>query len=111
MIKSSAVLRIFKLDKGFEEDRIDFGQLGVKDLFKVASIVVGGVLIVEQVSLFLTYSYNAFHMSQIGMEEESRSSFEWILCGINLIIGFLLITQYNFIAKKLMPKGELVEEE
>jgi hypothetical protein len=106
LFKSSAILRIFKLDKGFEDDRIDLGQLGVKDLFKVASIVVGGLLIVEQVSLFLTYSYKAFHMSQIGWDEDSDNSINWILCGINLVIGFLLITQYEFIAKKLMPNRE-----
>ena len=99
VFKADKVVNLLKLDKGFEEDRIDFGNLKSADIIKISTFIIGGFLILHNIPIFLSNALLAFKGSMIGFEYGPKEKFEWIMCGINLIIGYLLMTNLNFVAK------------
>ena len=100
VFKAEKVVNLLKLDKGFEEDRIDFGNLKSADIIKISTFIIGGFLILHNIPIFLSQTLFAFKGSIIGLEFGPKEKFDWIVCGINLIIGFLLMTNLDFVAKK-----------
>ncbi len=109
IFKADKVVRLLKLDKGFDDERIDLGNLKATDIVKTGTFIIGGLLILDNLPTFLSHSLFAFKGDIIGLEYNSHDKFYWAVSGLNLIIGFLLLTNYEFIAKKL--KTERTEKE
>lgn len=99
LFKAEKVANLLKLEKGFEEDRIDFGNLKSTDIIKISTFIIGGILIIRNIPLFLSQTFFAFKGNMIGLEYEASENFKWAMCGLNLIIGYLLLTNLNVVAK------------
>lgn len=110
------VMKILKLDKGFDEERIDFVKISAKDLVMFSSILIGGFLLVDFVPEFLANCYYSFKEL---VQVKSRTSgglhelidptirvdkFQWLISFINILIGYFLIANYQFIVKKLVKE-------
>lgn len=104
IFKADKVVRLLKLDQGFDEDRIELGNLKANDIVKLGAFIIGGFLIIDNIPTFLSHSLFAFKSDLIGFEYSIREKFNWAVCGLNLIIGFLLLTNYDFVAKLLKLK-------
>ena len=109
IFKADKVVRLLKLDKGFDDEKIEIGNLKPTDIIKIGTFIIGGLLILDNIPAFLSHSLFAFKGDVIGLEYNSQDKFNWAVSGLNLIIGFLLLTNYDFIAKKL--KTEKTEKE
>lgn len=95
-----------KLDKGFDDDLMNIGNLSSHKVIMLGSIIIGGFLLVESIPGFLYYTYNAFKASA-GMDTlVPKENLRWFTSFINMIIGYLLINNYDWIAKKLIKKEE-----
>lgn len=104
IFESDKVVNILKLDKGFDSERIEFGNLGANDIIKIGTFIMGGILILENIPPFLSHTLFAFKGSVVGFEYNDVDKFNWVVSGLNLVIGYLLMTNYEFVAKRLRIK-------
>jgi hypothetical protein len=100
IFKTDYIIDLLKLDKGFDEERIQFENLNSESIVKIAIFLIGGFLIINYLPNFLNYTVQAFR-SKIQSSEFSNISvnyFNWIVSGINILLGYILITNYKVIA-------------
>ena len=110
--KPDVILKWLKLDKGFDDDRIDFQNFNTVNILKLAVIVIGGLLLIHNIPLFLSKGWIAFKLSvesniENGTANQFRGVMDYINLGIsfmNIVIGYLLITNYTFVSKLLKEK-------
>lgn len=105
-------IRKLKLDKNFDSEQIEFGALDPKALLGIGIILIGGFIIIENVGLFLSNSFY-FVKSIVATSDEVRmlSAHEYdtkrfVLNLLNIIIGYLLITNFRFLSNMLLSKKE-----
>jgi hypothetical protein len=101
IFKSHKVVNLLKLDKNFDDERIDFGNFNPSSIVKIALIIIGGFLIIENIPAFLSHTLFAFKVDVIGMNYKSMHKFNWAVSGIKLVLGFLIVTNYSGIASLL----------
>lgn len=101
---SSWLITIFRLDKGFQSNEVMFNSNTPHQLLKLAVILLGGYLIIDNIANTLTHIAEAFRISLSGFEDDTYHNF-W-KSGLSVFIGALLITNREALAKWLMPKTE-----
>ncbi len=115
--KTDEIIDFIKLDKGFDNPNIDFGNLGTDKILMLGIIFVGGLLLISNLADFIQYSFLAFknNVQKGGLNIFLDNSFgtgndyfNWAFSGINLIIGYLLLTNYDRVAKWLKKKKKNV---
>lgn len=100
LFKADFIIDKLKLDGGFDEDRIQFENLNNDSIVKFGIFLIGGFLIVDYFPNFLNYTVQAFR-DKVQNSESIRipvSYFNWIVSGINIILGYILITNYKSLA-------------
>ena len=106
IFKADVFVRILKLDKGFDDDRIELGNLSAADVIKIGTFIIGGLLILNNIFPFLSHSFYGFKHSIAGINQGLFNKFLWIESGFNMLLGFLLATNYAFVARLLnTPTG------
>jgi len=111
--KPDKIIVWLKLDKGFDEDRIEFQNFNNTNILKLALIVIGGILLIKNIPAFLSYTLFAFK-SSIGNELNNnmikfgnlKDYINWGISFLNIIIGYLLIRNYNYFSRLLTDKNE-----
>jgi hypothetical protein len=101
IFKTDFVIDKLKLDKGFDDDTIQFESLTTESIVKIAVFLIGGFLIIDYLPNFLNYTLQAFR-SKVQSSEYSNmpvNYFNWIVSGINILLGYVLLTNYKIIAK------------
>ena len=101
IFKADKIVLLLKLDKGFDDEKIDIGNLKSVDIIKIGTFIIGGLLILENIPGFLSHTLFAFKGDIAGIKYNDQDKFYWAVSGVNLLIGFLLLTNYNFVAKML----------
>lgn len=110
--KTDLIIKWLKLNKGFDEDRIDFQNFNIANILKLAVIVIGGLLLIHNIPIFLSNSWFAFKAS-VGSNINNDTTLQfgslrdYINLGIafiNIVIGYFLVTNYNFVSKILKEK-------
>lgn len=104
IFKSDKVVKLLKLDKGFDDERIEIGNLNTNSIVKLAVIIIGGLLILDNIPAFLSHTLYAFKGDIVGINYDIMDKFNWAINGINLVLGFLLLTNYNTVSKILRIK-------
>lgn len=97
--KSDKVVSLLKLEKGFDDDRIDFGNLKSTDIIKIGTFIIGGLVIINTIPIFLNHTLFAFKENIVGETYNPNDKFDWLMSCFKLIIGYLLITNLEFVAK------------
>ncbi|CAH8283159.1 hypothetical protein EV196_102134 [Mariniflexile fucanivorans] len=115
--KTDLIIDFLKIDKGFDDERIEFGNFNSQKIMQLALILIGGFLIIDYLPQFLQYTYLAFkkEVSPSGLNQLEEFSFgktkdylDWAISGINLIIGYILLTNYNRITNWINKKEKNV---
>tara|TARA_R110002051_G_C8495749_1_gene463920 strand:+ start:63 stop:590 length:528 start_codon:yes stop_codon:yes gene_type:complete len=112
--KTDKILDWLKVDKGFDDERIEIGNFDGLGIVKFALIIIGGFLILDHLPTFFHNTYLAFKKevstnglnaleSYDGQVDYSRL----LISGINLILGYLLLTNYSRIANWLEKKNNV----
>jgi len=114
ILKTDTILRVLKIDKGFDDDNIMMGNFNSEVIYKLALILLGGYLIINYTPDFLYYCYLALkkEVSQNGFSsvidnfsyQQSVEYFKWAISGANILIGYLLLTNYLKISGWLSHK-------
>lgn len=112
--KANKVSDFLKLEKGFDDNQIDISGLKSKDIIKIAVLIIGGLLFINNIPPFLSNTLFAFKASVPQSFENSnlikynnlKDYLHWANSGINLIMGYLLIFNFkkisNYINKKVV---------
>ncbi len=113
LVKTDLIVRALKLDKGFDDERIEFGNFDSLKLVKLATLLIGGFLVVDYVPSFLQFVYFAFK-SKVAANESllaggyeywtPERTFQWSVSGINIFLGIVMLANYDRIAKWLTRK-------
>jgi len=106
VFKADKVVGLLKLDKGFDDERIDLENLNSADIVKIGTFIIGGLLILENIPGFLSHTFFAFKGSVVGQVYDMKDKFYWAVSGFNILLGFLLVTNYSFIARLLRTKNK-----
>jgi hypothetical protein len=111
--KPDIIVKWFKLDRGFDDDRIDFQNFNTAKILKLALIVIGGLLLIYNIPIFLSNAWFAFK-SSVGSNfnnenanhfGSSKDYLYWGISFIKIVIGYLLVTNYAFVSKLLKEKN------
>lgn len=105
--KPDLIIERLNLDKGFDDNRIEFGNFDSNQLVSFATILIGGFLIIDYFPSFLNNCYYAFKENAqsnglgglIDSFTPKTQYFDWAIATMNIIIGFLLLTNYKNVAK------------
>ena len=110
IVKSDLVINLLKLDKGFDNDRIELANFNSENIIKLAAILLGGFLLIQNIPLFLIGVFQAFkfHLSN-SIDDQFMTSSRYITFSlvrgfINTLIGYFLITNYRWLSQILDPK-------
>lgn len=96
------IIDFFKLDKGFDNDRITINNFNSISILQAGLIFIAGFLVVENFAAFFTNLIYYFKMSNLPEDlQKLQTSQDLIVTGINLIIGFSLIIFRKQISEKL----------
>lgn len=98
--KADTIINWFKLDQGYDTEDAPLTQFNTEFIFTMASVIIGGFLIVDYAPLFIVQTYNAFKSTMRTAEWDETLKTEWALTIIRLFVGYLLI--------KFAPKMHLL---
>lgn len=118
ILKTDLIIDLLKIDKGFDDEQIDFGSFNSQKIIQLALIIIGGFLIIDYLPDFLQYTYLAFkkEVSPSGLNQleefgfgKITDYFNWAISGMNLIIAYFLLTNYNRVTKWLTRNEKNIE--
>lgn len=100
------IVTFLQLDRGFDSPVISFEKMDDITLLKFGTIIIGGFVVVDNISPFLLYGYQLFKGSVKGDMEHTLFGANDIkqnfaLNALNLLIGYLLLTNYNAVGNWL----------
>ena len=108
------IINITKIDQGFDDEFIIFGDLKTRQILTLGIILLGGYLLITNLSDFMQYTFLAFKdkVSNKGgdfiLTEQFGSTddyFNWSYSTISVVLGYLLITNHNRISNWLDKKS------
>ena len=68
------------------------------------------MLILHNIPVFLNLSFFAFKHVSIGIINEPKDNFNLVVSGINIVLGYLLLTNYSFVSRIFEAKKTEEEE-
>jgi hypothetical protein len=93
IFKPNLIIDKLKLDKGFEEEKIEFND-NSSTILRIAIIVIGGLILVDSLPILFK---NVFIFFQQESLFRNYSGTGWIIFGVvKSIIGYLLLTNSKF---------------
>ena len=104
IFKTDSVIKFLKLDTGFDEERIDLGNLNNESILKLAIVIIGGFLIIENIPDILYYTIAEFR-NKVNKFENTAFSVNyasWVISAINVVLGFLFVGNYKKLALYLV---------
>lgn len=110
VLKADKVAQFLKLEQGFDDNRIELGSLAAYDILKIGTFIIGGFLILDNIPAFLSHTLFAFKESLAHHPYETNDNFYWAVSAINIMLGFVLIRNYGFVARLLRSKKQNNEE-
>ena len=96
--KPDTIIKILKLDSGFDEERIHFEKLNSKNILKIAALIIGGLLLIDNIPTFLSYTYFAFKTDISGEGLAENQKIYWATSFVNIVLGYLLLTNFEKIS-------------
>lgn len=112
--KPDKIIGWLKLDKGFDNDNIEFQNFNTENILKLAVIIIGGILLLKNIPAFLSHTLFAFKSSfhselnsnRIIQYGELKDYIYWLTSFLNIVIGYLMLTNYSYISKLLKKKND-----
>jgi len=104
--KPDMIIDWLKLDKGFDDERIEFHKFNTKSVLKLGLIILGGMLILNNLAAFVSYTFSAFQSAFLHdnplTTRGTLTNIEWAKSFINIVTGYLLLTNYPALSKFLL---------
>jgi len=114
IIKTDVLIEWFKLDKGFDNDLIEFHQFDLDNILKLGVIIIGGTMILDNIAVFLNQSYLAFKVQTSIVYDltglNGYSTYHLAVSFTKIILGYLLLTNYPALSKILLKITQKKED-
>jgi hypothetical protein len=114
IIKTDVLINWLKLDKGFDNDLIEFRNFGLDNILKLGVFIIGGTMILDNIAVFLNQSYLAFKVHTSAVADliglNGYSTYHWAVSFTKIILGYILLTNYPVISKYLLKITQKKEE-
>lgn len=114
--KVDLLIKWLKLDEGFDDEQIIFSKLNAENLLTLGMIIIGGLLFINNIGAFLANTLMAFKSNLPGINSTSlikftdaRQYINWIIEAINIVIGFLLLTNSKRISHRIAKNNKFNE--
>ena len=87
------IIDLFKLDQNFDQQKISINNFNQKNILTIALILIGGFLVIENISTLISGLYLIFRKSVDPMFPVSdNSSINLVIPALNLLLGGILIS-------------------
>ncbi|MBW8242447.1 hypothetical protein K1F50_06505 [Muricauda oceani] len=113
LFQTNRLIKFLRLGKGYDSEHIETKDLNKKGLFNLGLIMIGLLMIVDNIAQFLNFCYLAFkkQVSSNGLDEiEGAMLYQqldynwWIISGLNVLFGIIILINYKQISKLLIGK-------
>ncbi|MBA4155093.1 hypothetical protein [Flavobacterium sp.] len=103
LFKTDFIIDKLELDKGFDDQMIILGDFNSISILKFAILLIAGFLIIDNISEFLYHLINSFkkEVSLYGIGKQEVDYFNLSVSFLNIVLGYLLISNYKKIAQYL----------
>jgi hypothetical protein len=104
--RADGIIKLLGLDEGFDEEKIHFENVNARSIVKLSALIVGGFMFIDNLAPFISETYFAFRTSVEGEPEIMNPAMKisWVASGLKLLIGYLLINNYRWIAAMFEKK-------
>jgi hypothetical protein len=75
-------------------------------LVKIGIFVIGGLLFIKNIPGLLSNVFWAFKGEVAGLEFTEKDKFNLAVSGLNVLLGYLLFTNYEIVASRLNKKKD-----
>lgn len=79
--------------------------LSEETIVKLASILLGGVIIIQDIPKLLGDTLYAIQAQSINIPFDSEDKFHWIVGFLRIFIGFFLVLNFRFVQSMLIGKS------
>ncbi len=107
ILEPDLYISLFRLDKGYDDDRIEMGAMTGLQILQVSILIIGGVLFVDKFPVLFSLLLQDIGRRASGSGAPPTSiygeSFTWhvFTMVVQLILSILLIRYYDSIARRL----------
>lgn len=110
ILGADKIISWLKLDKGFDDDKFEIYQFNVELILILAMMLIGGMLILDNIPILINQVYMTIK-SQVSPEGDimalnGYSTYHLAVSFIKIVLGYLLITNYNVVGKLLLKIGQ-----
>lgn len=106
IFKSDSIIDLLKLDKGFDEDRIEFQNFNTENILMLAVIIIGATTILDSIAIFLNQIYLGVKVFMSNQSDyvtiNGQSNYQLMFSSTKLVLGYILLTNYPSISKFLL---------
>jgi hypothetical protein len=103
LFKTEWLIDRFKLDKGFDDEKIDI-SVSSQTLIAVIIAVLGGIYFIDALPGLCKSLYNFYQQEYIFRQSPGASNI--IFYFIQTVIGYILLTNGVFLSKALLKKSK-----
>ncbi len=107
-IKSDKIVTLLKLDKGFDSDFIQLGNLEKTQIIQLGLIIIGGLIFISNLPELMVGIFNLFKsnvqtdfddtLGSITPHDNTYLAIDFI----RALMGYLILTNHEYLAKKLL---------
>ena len=106
VFNSNWIIDKLKLDKGFQEEKIDL-SITLKTVLTIATIVIGGIIFVDALPMLCKQIFTFMQQKSIFREDPQ---FMWIIFySVKALIGYLIMTNSKLVIDFIHKKIEDIE--
>lgn len=99
IFRADKVVAFLRLESGLSDERIDLGNIRADDIIKIGIFVIGGLLIIDNIPQFISQAYWFLKENNSGQEFKSSDGYNLAVSGLNVLLGYLLVTNYSFVSR------------
>lgn len=106
VFNSSWVIDKLKLDKGFNEEKLDL-SIKLNTVLSIATIVIGGLILVNTLPMLCRQIFTFVQLKTVFRQDPQFSLI--IFFSVKALIGYLLMTNSNKVVSYIAKKTENIE--
>lgn len=106
IFRADKVVAFLQLESGLSDERIELGNIKTGDIIKIGTFVIGGLLIIDSIPRFLIHAYSFVRRNSSDQEFNSSDSYDLVVSGLNILLGYLLVTNYAFVSRIINVKKD-----
>ena len=106
LFKTDLIIKWLRLDRGFGDERMMLNNMTSTTVLKLACIVIGGLLIIDNVPVLLNQALALFKTSLQHHQKDSKDFYYFGVSAVKILIGYLMVRNFEWVGKLLKVKEE-----